>query len=78
MQTSKPALSSTPPSPTAEDRLFELPEVPSDFCEPETQAPSWGQQMTHAQMLLAWRKAQGLAEQHPPRNPEPFVMSRGH
>ena len=54
--------------------LPDLPEVPTDFCAPAEPNPSWDQQMAHAQMLLAWRKAQGLRYEHPPRNPVRFVL----
>lgn len=53
--------------------LFELPEVPPEYCEPEEARPSWRQQMAHAQMLLSWRKTQGIQYDHPPRNPVRFV-----
>lgn len=73
MPTNKPDLSSTPRSATGETLWFDLPEIPSDFREPEGANPTWSQQMAHTQMLLAWRKAQGIEDDHPPRNPEQFV-----
>ena len=54
--------------------LFELPEAPDDHRETPGPAPSWRQQISHAQMLLAWRKAQRLAQDDPPRNPERFHL----
>lgn len=57
-----------------EDSLFDLPEVPPDFKEAERPAPTWEQQMAHAQMLRSWRKTQGLDDGHPPRHPVRFVM----
>ncbi|MBI4028184.1 MAG: hypothetical protein HY360_24580 [Verrucomicrobia bacterium] len=54
--------------------LFELPEVPDDDRETPGPAPSWRQQIAHAQMLITWRKAQRLPPDHPPRNPERFHL----
>lgn len=73
MPTSKPAPSSTLPCKSASDDLFDLPEVPAEYCEPSLPPPSWQEQMAHAQMLLAWRKAQGMSLEDPPRNLARFV-----
>ena len=57
------------------DLLFDLPNVPADFRDEAAPAPSFREQLAHAQMLLSWRKIQGLKSWHPPRNEERFVMS---
>ena len=53
---------------------LELPKVSDDSCEIRRPAPTWRQQISHAQMLIAWRKAQRLPLEHSPRNSENFYL----
>lgn len=67
------------PSKITSNDLFDLPEVPADYREPEGPVPSWEQQMAHAQMLIEWRKhlvtkTDNPESGEPHRNPEPFEM----
>jgi hypothetical protein len=55
--------------------FFDLPAVPSDFRDEAGPSPTFHQQLAHTQMLLSWRKIQGLKSWHPPRNEERFVIS---
>ncbi len=54
--------------------LFELPKVSGDYREIRRSASTWRQQISHAQMLIAWRKAQRLPPNHSPRNSERFYL----
>jgi hypothetical protein len=74
MRTPKPGRFSKPPSKMTNDPLFDLPSLPDDFAQETELAPSFREQMAHAQLLLSWRRTQGLETPHPPRNEEKFLL----
>ena len=57
-----------------DDPLFDLPDFPPDLRAVSVAAPTFREQMTHAQMLLSWQRKQGLNPTHPPRNEQRFIM----
>lgn len=55
------------------DGLFDLPSMDGEQVVPaERKAPSFAEQISHARMLLKWRK--GVPSDHPPRQTRRFVL----
>lgn len=68
------------PDPSSSDTSKDEPRLNlPEFCEEslrlmETPPPTLAEQIAHAQMLIRWRREQGLPPDDPPRNPEPFRL----
>lgn len=60
-----------------DDLLFDLPILPPELAQGAESAPTFREQIAHSQMLLSWRRTQGLEAPHPPRNEERFVLREG-
>lgn len=80
MPMNPPATFSTKASRLTSEDLFDLPEIPADYLEPQQSAPTWEQQLAHAQILIRWRREESKHTVFPAenvnthRNPEPFEM----
>lgn len=55
--------------------LLSFPDFSEETCRlMESSAPSFEQQLAHAEMLLRWRLLQGLPDDRVTGNPEPFKL----